>query len=64
MLEDFLIDLLNLYGLNTSDVLNLALESYLISEGYLTPDTLEFIKNISKLDKMIKEVGLSEILSD
>lgn len=58
MVEDFLLSILALHGLDKSDIVNIALEKYLASEGYLNSESLAFINNISKLDKKILSEGL------
>jgi hypothetical protein len=58
MVEDFLLSILALHGLDKSDIVNIALEKYLASEGYLNSESLTFINNISKLDKKIFTEGI------
>ncbi|MDD3043497.1 MAG: hypothetical protein PHW56_11315, partial [Methanosarcinaceae archaeon] len=60
-IEKFLIDVLTLHGLNCSDIVNIALESYLIDRGYLTGESLAFLNSVSKLDKDVLEKGLMSV---
>ena len=58
MVEDFLLSILDMHGLNRSDIMNIALEKYLISQGYLNSETLSFINSLSYFDKLVFTKGL------
>jgi hypothetical protein len=52
-IENFLLKTMDIYGLNYSDIVNIALEKYLIEYGYLTTETLSVIDSVSILEKEI-----------
>jgi hypothetical protein len=74
-IERFLKKIIDLNGLDLSNTINVALESYLKEKGYLSSDVLDFLENISDLEKAIflqgiettaikiKEQQLKDILS-
>jgi len=57
-IETFLLSTIDLYGLSRSDIVNIALEQYLLNNGYLNEQTLSTIDGITKADKTIFENGL------
>jgi len=57
-IETFLLQTLALYGLNDSDIINIALEKYLIEKKYLTAPILQTLETVSALEKKIIEKNL------
>jgi len=57
-IETFLLSTIDLHGLSKSDVMNIALEKYLVEKGYLTEETISTIDGITKADKTIFKNGL------
>ena len=57
-IETFLLSTMDLHGLARSDVMNIALEKYLVENGYLSEKTLLTIEGITQADKTIFSKGL------
>ena len=56
--EDFLIDLCNLHGLNLSDVANVAIEKHLKDRNLLDERYLSLLSSVSTSEKQIFEHGI------
>lgn len=57
-LERFLKKVIELNGLDLSNIINVAVEKYLREKQYITPETLEVLENISDLEKAIFQNGV------
>lgn len=57
-LENFLKQTIDMYGLDLSNTINVAVENYLREKQYLTPETLEILNSCSIIEKQIFENGI------
>ncbi|WP_048102810.1 hypothetical protein [Methanosarcina barkeri] len=58
-LENFLKQTIDMYGLDLSNTINVAVEKYLREKNYLTPETLETLDSCSSIEKHIFENGIN-----
>ncbi|AKB79089.1 hypothetical protein MSHOH_2606 [Methanosarcina horonobensis HB-1 = JCM 15518] len=60
-MEKFLIQTIDMHGLDLSNTINTAVEKYLQEKQYLMPETLETLGSCSVLEKQILENGINAI---
>jgi hypothetical protein len=58
-LEKFLKQIIDMYGLDLSNTINVAVENYLREKQYLTAETLETLECFSSIEKQIFETGIN-----
>ncbi|MHC1757504.1 MAG: hypothetical protein AB9861_19075 [Methanosarcina sp.] len=57
-IEKFLKQIIDFYGLDLSNTINVAVENYLREKQYLTPETMQTLESCSSIEKQIFEYGV------
>lgn len=58
-IEKFLLQTIEMHGLDLSNTINIAVEKYLQEKNYLTPETLETLGSCTIIEKQIFENGIN-----